>query len=118
MRSSSASQSRSLAPVPIEARRNCSRRSRGSPVQAEPGCAADVAAVDSSVAGEGADDGEAVAASVVAGRLGPVSATVFYLDPYVVAFGAEGEVAAAPTSAAVLDGVGCEFGGAQDRIVG
>src|SRR5689334_2294035 len=89
-------------------------------VESRPDGPAGLVAVDAPLIGDGANDVQSVVPSRINHSLIPWTAVVldFYTGVVVRADdGADGEGAAGEAGAAVLGGVGGEFGGAQDHVV-
>ena len=79
-----------------------------------------VVSVDSPFVGDRADDIQAVVPGRIDHPLVPGAAVVLDFDPNVMVradCGPDGEGTAGEARAAVLGGVGSEFGGAQDHVV-
>src|SRR5207247_2316988 len=89
-------------------------------VESRPDGAGGVVAVDSPLVGDSTDDVQSVVPGRIDHCLVPRAALVLDFDPRVMVradHGADGEGAAGEAGAAVLGGVGGEFGGAQDHVV-
>ena len=89
-------------------------------VESRPDGAAGLVAVDPPLVGDSANDVQAVVPGRIDHSLVPGTAVVLDFDPGVVVWaddGSDGEGAAGEAGAAVLGGVGGEFGGAQDHVV-
>ena len=90
------------------------------PVEPGPARATGVVTVDAPFVGDGAHDIRAVMPGRVDHRLVPGASAIVYFDPGVAAAadnGLDGEGAAWQARVAVQGGVGCQFGGAQYRVI-
>ena len=77
-------------------------------------------AVDAPLIGDGTNDVQSIVPGRIDHSLVPGTAVVLDFDPRVMVRaddGADGEGAAREAGAAVLGGVGGEFGGAQDHVI-
>jgi hypothetical protein len=90
------------------------------PVESRPDRPAGLVAVDSPLIGDGTNDVQSMVPGRIDHSLVPGTAVVLDFDPNVMVLadcGPDSEGAAGQARAAVLGGVGREFGGAQDRVV-
>src|SRR5262249_23309648 len=101
--------------------RDSVRSSGVGPVESCPDRAGGVVAVDAPVGSDGTDDGETVMPRRVAPRRRPWTALVLDFDLGVIAWvdpGSDDKGAAWQARTAVQGGIGSEFGGTQDHLVG
>src|SRR5579859_3157712 len=90
------------------------------PVESRPDSAGGVVAVNPPLVGDGTDDVQSVMPGRIDHSLVPGTAVVLDFDPRVMVRaddGADGKGATGEAGAAVLGGVGGEFGGAQDHVI-
>jgi hypothetical protein len=91
------------------------------PVKSGPDGAGDVVAIDAPFVGDGTHDVQAVVSGGIDHGLVPGPAVVLNFDSGMKIWkcdNSDGEGASGETRAAVLSGVGCEFRGAENDVVG